>query len=195
VEKDVKFMGKSIAAGLLVLALAPAAGWAQSVHGGKSPDIPQQTEPPAPRVLRCTAMLGPAKFKDRPASPDDLTLMRSNSDTQAGINRGDPWIMLVSQEVCEYADPDGAWSMRLVASKNPDLGKSQFTKWQGKVSPSNLGGLNGLTPDHAGPDGHMHELYTVKQNADGGILILLDYPADKADQVAAAVRAAAATQP
>jgi hypothetical protein len=190
-------MRKLIAASLLLTALAPQAGWSQPPVV-RSPDVPITTDvPPAPRLLHCPAMVGPAKFKQRPVAPDSGTLMQSGSDTRANIAKGEPWTTLVAVEMCNYASPDGAWNLTIVASKNPDLGKVRFSTWQGgKIKPVSLGGLSGLTADTPpAANGRLQQLYTVKQNADGGILILADYPAGQADAAAAAINGAAATQP
>jgi hypothetical protein len=188
-------MRKLIGISVVLAALAPQAGWAQTPLVGRSPDVPVDQGPPAPRQLHCPAMVGPAKFKDRPNSPDDGTLMQSNSDTLAAIAKGEPWTTLVATEICEYTGPSDAWTLKVVASKNPDLGKTRFGKWQGgKTKPVTLGGLAGLTAD-APPAARLQQLFTVKQNADGGVLILVDYPAGQANAVGAAIQAAAATQP
>jgi hypothetical protein len=184
-----------IATGLLFMALAPQTSQGQTPPVPGSTDLPVFEEPPAPRLLHCPAMVGPARFKLRPAAPNSGTLMQGSSDTNAAVAKGDPWATLVATELCEYTGPNNAWTLKIVASKNPDLGKNRFGKWQGaKTKPVTLGGLNGLTADTP-PAARLQQLYTVKQNADGGILILVDYPAGQADAVGAAIKAAAATQP
>lgn len=189
-------MRKLIVIGVVFVGLAPQAGWAQSPPVARSPDVPLPVEaPPAPRLLHCPAMVGSARFKDRPAAPDSGTLMQSSSDTNANIAKGEPWTTLVAVEICEYTGPGDAWTLKIVASKNPDLDKNRFGKWQGgKTRPVTLGGLAGMTAD-APPAARLQQLFTVKQNADGGVLILVDYPAGQADAVGAAIQAAAATQP
>jgi hypothetical protein len=186
-------MRKLMVIGVVFAALAPQAGLAQSPPPSQF-DIPPPVEgPPAPRLLHCPAMVGPAKFKDRPVSPNDGSLMQSGSDTLAAIAKGEPWTTLVAVEVCDYTGPDDAWTLKIVASKNPDLGKKRFGTWQGRTKSVTLGGIAGLTAD--APAARLHELYTIKQNADGGIMILVDYTADQSSGVRAAVQAAAATQP
>ncbi len=187
-------MRKLIVLGAVLAGLAPQPGWAQSPPATQFDVPPPVDEPPAPRLLHCPAMVGPARFKDRPDSPNSGVLMQSGSDTLAAIAKGEPWTTLVAVEICEYTGPGDAWTLKVVASKNPDLGKNRFGKWQGKTKPVTLGGLAGLTAD-APAGARLQQLFTVKQNADGGILILVDYPAGQADAVGAAIQAAAATQP